>query len=126
MGLSFTTQFSNGRFFWAVATMPNADETTGDQQRCKHRRHDTNAQGDGEATNGTRAKNRQGQRRDESGQVRVNNRAHGRAVTGVDGATNLMPRRSSSRIRSKTSTLASTAMPTVRIMPAMPGRLGSR
>ncbi len=33
----------------------------------------------------------------------------------------VLPRRSSSRMRSKMSTLASTAMPMVRMMPAMPG-----
>ena len=69
------------------------------------------------------AEDEQGDAGDQRGDVGVEDGVEGAVVAGGDGRLGLEPLRSSSRMRSLISTLASMAMPRVSAMAAMPGRV---
>ena len=101
---------------------PVVDDASPEDAR-EHARDDAEAQGDGEAADRPGPELEQDQPRREGRHVRVADRVPGALVAGLDRRARRSCRaRSSSRMRSRMRTFASTAMPTVSTMPAMPGQ----
>ncbi len=81
------------------------------------------AKGYGESLDRAGAEQEQGHSGDQGGHMGIDDGPEGLVVAGLDGGVDRLPRANSSRMRSKISTLESTAMPMERTMPAMPGRV---
>src|SRR5206468_11370011 len=85
------------------------------------RSEEADQQRDGKAFDRSRSELEEEQSGDDRGHMRVDDRAECGEKPFSIAARTVFPSRRSSRMRSNTSTFESTAMPSVRMMPAMPG-----
>ena len=123
LSLSF---WLNRQFGRLVFLQPSGDDQSGNGDRSEHRSGNTDGKCDRKASDRAAAEIEQNKCGDQSRQVGVDTGCPSFGKTGFGSVTGRTSVLTSSRILSKISTLASTAIPIVRMIPAMPGKVGWR